>query len=615
MDFQTNIVLKENYTFLVADADGAVLGGEKGLYDRDTRFLSRYAWNLGQGFQTLLLHTPRPDTLLERRGRLEGHGQTVGVARELRLAGAKLSDTVGVENTSMEPQELTLRLELAADFVDLFEVRGWLEQPRQPPRRRATADGVSYTYRAADGVEQNVEVRFSNRPRRFEGEAAVFDVRLQPGERWQIEVETLLRNPVDDERPGPDYDTWQMSFADLTARADSPALHRAVDDLRGLLLFTEAGPVLAAGIPWFVAAFGRDALLAAHLLLPYRPDVAEGTLRYLARLQAHADDPFRAAQPGKIPHEMRFGELARTGAVPHAPYYGTVDATALFVTLLGALADTTGSDALVEELAPAWQAALDWMTGPADPDGDGFLEFVSAPTHSGTGLSVQSWKDSGDSMTHADGTLATGAIAVSEVQGYAYAAYRAAADFHRRLGNGDEAGRWRDRAERLRERFHAAFWLDELGTYAMALDGAKRPLAVKSSDAGQLLWTGIVPSEAAPRLVATLFDDDSFSGWGFRTLGARERRYNPVSYHNGSVWPHDTALIAAGLERYGFHEEARTVARAVLELADGQPDRRLPELVAGYPRRQAPPVPYPVACRPQAWDAAAAVYLARLLTV
>ncbi|MEJ2291159.1 MAG: glycogen debranching N-terminal domain-containing protein [Deinococcales bacterium] len=613
MDFQNNIVLKENYSFLVADADGAVRGGEKGLYDRDTRFLARYAWDPGEGFQTLVLHTPRPDTLYERRGRLRGHGQEVGVERELALAAKRLSDTVTVENTSMQPQELTLRLELAADFVDLFEVRGWFDHPRETPTRAVTETGVAYRYRAADGIEQGVEVRFSCPPERFDGETAVFALALEPGERWQVEVETLLHNPVDEERPGPDYDAWRASFADLTEGAGTPALRQAVDDLRSLLLFTEAGPVLAAGIPWFVATFGRDALLAAHLLLPYRPDVAEGTLRYLAQLQAHADDRFRAAQPGKIPHEMRFGELARTGEVPHAPYYGTVDATALFVMLLGALVGARGSDALVAELAPAWQAALDWMTGAADPDGDGFLEFISAPTHSGTGLSVQSWKDSGDSMAHADGSLATGAIAVSEVQGYAYAAFRAAADFHRRLGNGDEAGRWRDRAQRLKERFHAAFWLDDLGTYAMALDGAKRPLAVKSSDAGQLLWTGIVPTEAADRLVTTLFDDDSFSGWGFRTLGARERRYNPVSYHNGSVWPHDTALIAAGLERYGFHDEARRVARAVLELADGQPDRRLPELVAGYPRRQAPPVPYPVACRPQAWDAAAAVYLARLL--
>ncbi len=613
MDFQKNVALKENYSFLVADAEGAVSGGEKGLYDRDTRFLSRYVWSFGDGFQTLLAHTPRPDTFLAHHARIDGHAQKLGVRRELHLSGSRLHDALTVENTVLEPQSMELQLELAADFVDLFEVRGWFDHPRETPTRAVTDRGVAYRYRAADGVEQSVEVRFSRPPERFDGETAVFELRLEPGARWSIEVETLLHNPVDEERPGPDYDAWRASFADLTDGAGAPALRQAVDDLRSLLLFTEAGPVLAAGIPWFVAAFGRDALLAAHLLLPFRPDVAEGTLRYLARLQAHADDDFRAAQPGKIPHEMRFGELARTCEVPHAPYYGTVDATALFVMLLGALVEARGSDALVEELAPAWQAALDWMTGPADPDGDGFLEFISAPTHSGTGLSVQSWKDSGDSMAHADGSLASGAIAVSEVQGYAYAAYRAAADFHRRLGHEDEAGRWRERAERLKQRFHAAFWLDDLGTYAMALDGAKRPLAVKSSDAGQLLWTGIVPAEAAERLVATLFDDDSFSGWGFRTLGARERRYNPVSYHNGSVWPHDTALIAAGLERYGFHEEARRVARAVLELADGQPDRRLPELVAGYPRRQAPPVPYPVACRPQAWDAAAAVYLARLL--
>jgi len=613
MDFRRNVVLKENYTFLVADADGMVAGGEKGLYDRDTRFLSRYAWDLGEGVQTLLVHAPRLDALHAHYSRIVGHGQVMGVRRDLQLRGRGLSDALTVENDRREARTVTLKLDVAADFIDIFEARGWFPQERQLAVREVVEDGLRFTYRAADGVEQTTTVRPSERPRAVDGDTLIFVLELEPGERRRIIVDITLDSPLDAERSGPGYTDWRASFGASMAPRASGVVERAIDDLRGLLLFTEAGPIAAAGIPWFVAAFGRDALLTAHLLLPSRPDVAEGTLRYLATLQAHADDAFRRAQPGKIPHEMRLGELARTGQAPHAPYYATVDATPLFVHLLGALADATGSDDLVHELKPAWEAALAWMTGPADPDGDGFLEFEADTTGKGPHLQVQSWKDSGDSMSHADGSLAAGPIAVSEVQGYAYAAYRAAAGFYRRAGDEARARPWLQRADDLKARFQRDFWLEDLGTFAMALDGDKRPLAVKSSDAGQLLWTGIVDDAVAPRLVATLFDADSYSGWGFRTLGAGERRYDPVSYHNGSVWPHDTALIAAGLERYGYLDEARRVARDVLELAETQPDGRLPELVAGYPRDDGPPVPYPVACRPQAWDAAAAVFLARLL--
>jgi glycogen debranching enzyme len=379
------------------------------------------------------------------------------------------------------------------------------------------------------------------------------------------------------------------------------------------LLFTPEGPVPAAGIPWFVAAFGRDALLTAYFLLPYRPDVAAGTLRYLARWQARDDDPERESQPGKIMHELRFGELTRTRKTPHSPYYGSVDATPLFLMLLDGYVRATGDDSLLTELRPAWQAGLEWLTERGDVDGDGFFEFGADAE--GTGhLSVQSWKDSHDSMSHHSGELATGPLAVSEVQGYAYAAYAAASGWLRRLGEPGRADEWAERAERLRTAFDAAFWLDDLGTYAMALDGAKRPLGVLNSDAGQLLWTGIVPDARAPRLVATLLSEPSWSGWGLRTLGAGEARYNPVSYHNGSVWPHDTALFAAGLAAYGFADQSAAVRSALFDLASCQPDLRLPELVAGYARDGRPPVPYPVACRPQAWDAAALVYLASLET-
>src|SRR5690606_12494801 len=273
--------------------------------------------------------------------------------------------------------------------------------------------------------------------------------------------------------------------------------------------------------------------------------------------------------------------------------------------------EATGDDTLLTELRPAWEAALAWLVDRADVDGDGFIEFGAYAKGLGH-LGVQSWKDSNDSMSHSGGELAQGALAVSEVQGYTYAAYSSAATWYERLGEPDLAAQWRQRADRLRTAFDEAFWLPDIQTYAMALDGEKRPLAVLNSDAGQLMWTGIVRKERAEALVGTLLGGRMWSGWGLRTLGDDAVRYNPVSYHNGSVWPHDTALFAAGLASYGFTEESARVRAALFDLASRQPDLRLPELVAGYPRDHRPPVPYPVACRPQAWDAAALLYLASM---
>ena len=615
MDFRRNVVLKEHYTFLVADEEGHARSGEHGLYNRDTRLLRRYGWRwlaaVG-GFQTLVAESPRPDVFHAHHGSIEGPAQRLAVRRRLELGAAGWRDELLVENTSLERHALSLELDVEGDFGDLFEARGWHALQRDDPTATVTGDGLRLDHVASDGVRQAVALRFdplaAARP-----DGADWELSLGPGERVRVWVAGTIDNPLD-EAPAdaPSYASWRASFSGLPVPPDPRPLARAVDDLRGLLLFTPHGPVPAAGIPWFVAAFGRDALLTATMLLPHRPDVAAGTLRFLAEHRGRVRDPFRAEAPGKILHEVRHGELSRLGRVPHARYFGTVDATPLFLMLLDAHRRSVASDALVHELRTAWEAALDWLTGDGDPDGDGFVEFT--PAADGAGLAVQSWKDSGDSMSHADGALAQGPLAVSEVQGYAYAAYRAAAGWYEALGEGAAAGAWRRRAEDLRRRFHEAFWLDDLDTYAMALDGAKRPLRVRNSDAGHLLWTGIVPRDHAGRLVRSLLGRETWSGWGLRTLGRGERRYNPVSYHNGSVWPHDTALFAAGLARYGFHAEARLVRDAIYALAAAQPDLRLPELVAGYERDERPPVPYPVACRPQAWDAATLVFLLGLET-
>jgi glycogen debranching enzyme len=613
MDFRHNAVLKSHYTFFVGDSEGQIRGGEQGLYNRDTRLLSGYRWEVESEapLVPLVAGALDPEHFHAHHAWIDGPSQQLALRRNLTLKPTGLCDQLTLENSGRVPRKLRLRLWLAADFADLFEARGWSQVDRPPPRSERTREQLRLRATASDGLEQWVELRVAGGLHLCDDGAEV-ELELAPGARVDLTAIIELHNPLDDGATITPIDpmAWRADFAELPRPRDPRPLERAIEDLRALLLYTPHGPLPAAGIPWFVATFGRDALITALMIARQRPDVAEGTLRFLATHQGRVRDSFRAEAPGKILHEMRYGELSRTGKTPHARYYGTVDATPLFLMLLDAQRRISGSDALVRELRSAWEAALAWMTSDADADGDGFLEFT--PALAGEGLSVQSWKDSGDSMSHVDGSLAEGALAVSEVQGYAYAAYRAAAGWYRELGEEAAARAWTDRAEALQRAFHAAYWLEELGTYAMALDGAKRPLAVQNSDAGQLLWTGIVPASVAPRLVATLFSEVNWSGWGLRTLGSREVRYNPVSYHNGSVWPHDTALFAAGLARYGFAAEARRVRDALFDLASAQPDQRLPELVAGYPRDHRPPIPYPVACRPQAWDAAALPFLLSL---
>ncbi len=611
MNFTDNLVLKENYTFLVMDQGGGVDGGESGLYNRDTRFLSRYSWKTGAGVRVLLAATPRPDTFVGHAAVMPGPTQELGISRRLELGALGLTDTLGIENPGPESHQLTLELKYGADFRDLFEVRGWADlEPRGLVH--LTGAGVRMEHTASDGLQQEVELAFHPVPDRFDGGSAVWHLSLAPATQLSVTVTIRIANPLETESRLPGYAQWKREHVwPGMGTGDAPVVERALTDMRALLLGTDQGPVPAAGIPWFVTAFGRDSLITSSLLLPLVPELAASTLRYLAANRGSRHDRFTEQAPGKILHETRQGELARTGQLPFARYYGTIDATPLFVILLHQAWRQARLPALITELRPAWEEALTWMETDGDPDGDGFLEFRGA--EAGMGLSVQSWMDSFDALSHADGRLASGSVAVSEVQGYAYAALRAGADFHAFLGEDKEAARLEERAARLKRRFHDAFWIERLGTYALALDDDKSRLEVQNSNVGHLLWSGIVPAEAASRVVSGMFGQQLWSGWGFRTLGSGEVRYNPLSYHNGSVWPHDTALAAAGLARYGFTDEAKRVHRAILDLAGSQPDLRAPELFAGYAREDGPPVPYPVACRPQAWAAAAVLAAAREL--
>jgi glycogen debranching enzyme len=415
---------------------------------------------------------------------------------------------------------------------------------------------------------------------------------------------------VDTDAVAASYRAWGRSLAEI--RTDNElfnlALERSASDLR-LLINDGPGPgqrYIAAGVPWFATLFGRDSAITSFEALAVRPQLAIETLEVLASLQATEDDPSRDAEPGKIPHELRTGEMARAGELPHRPYYGTIDATPLWLILLGATWDWTGDRALLDRLWPHALAALEWMDRYGDRDGDGFLEYERRTDR---GLINQGWKDSHDAIRDRHGSLATGPIALAEVQGYAFDAKRRMAVLARVRGDDELGDRLEREAERLRARFEDAFWSDDQGMYAMALDGDKRRADAIGSNAGHCLWSGIASPDRAQRVVDRLMAPDMFSGWGIRTYGSGQPGYNPIGYHTGTVWPHDVALIAAGFKRYGFHEEANLLVERMFQASQHFADFRLPELFCGFDRDlSGVPVPYPVACSPQAW-AAGSVFL------
>jgi glycogen debranching enzyme len=609
----TRTVLKENDLYLVGNRHYKIAEGESGLYRRDTRFLSLYEWRLdGERPQHLLQHERYPFWLHEHSANANvGYTMKVGIARDLTVTSHEVRDTLTVTRYLGEgPQVVTLAL--AADFVDMFEVRGWPGGlGERTVKTQEVPGGVEFSYTAGDGLHSRALVQVSP--------AAVWD-----GEKltWTLtEAETTIQVSVfplqGDEQPTPgdpaalaaEYDALHGALnLHLADPLDQQVLDQSIEDLRSLSFQTEQGRFPAAGLPWFVAPFGRDSLIIAMMVKDHMPEMALTVARYLAARQGSKYDKSTLEEPGKILHEERIGELTRMGRTPHRPYYATADATPLFVWLVGEL--SAAHPDIARELRPQWEAALKWCLTDGDPDGDGFIEYT--PDESGITNAV--WKDSGDSTFTAEGVDISGHVAVVEVQGYAYAAYLAAARMYRLLNDEARAVEWETRAAHLRERFHAAFWWPERGYYVHGLNGDKKPLNVLVSNPAHTLWTGIIPPEFAPQVAATALGDKLWSGWGIRTLGEGEIRYNPVSYHNGSVWPHDTAAAALGMHRYGLNAEAAQVARALFDVARAADDRRLSELLAGFKREShTPPVPYPAACHPQGWDAAIPLALAHLL--
>lgn len=627
------MLLSHGNSFAIFDLSGDIpLAGTEscGLFHCDTRFLDRFELRLNRKLPVLLSSAPSDDgselvshlsNADERRdGEVILVRHTVAVCRSKTLWDGSLFERLHLHNYGPQALQLEIELFFSADFADVFELRG-LERSRsgEVGAPEVQPSSVRMSYRGLDGVQRQTVLTFSPAPDRLSANAAYFRVDLQPGAQATFEIAVrccLGREPTPPTHTfisalaglRTERRRWYQQFAQLHADHEgfNAWLRRSAYDLALLRATTAQASYIHAGIPWFATIFGRDGLITALQTLSFFPAVTQDIVRTLAALQGREHNAERDEEPGKIIHEMRYGEMAAVGEVPFGRYYGSIDATPLFVLLLAEYAERTADLTLVQELWPAAVAAMQWIDRYGDSDGDGYIEYSRL---SPRGLVNQGWKDSYDAVFHADGRLAAPPIALAEVQAYVYGARRGLARLARRLERQADAAAWDAKASVLQERFNHDFWMAEEDTFALALDGDKRPCRVVSSNAGQVLLTGIAQRQQAERTMARLMREDMFCGWGIRTLSAFERRYNPMSYHNGSVWPHDNALIAAGFARHGGSDRACQLLSALFDVAMAVDHHRLPELFCGFPRHlQHSPVPYPVACKPQAW-AAGSVFL------
>ena len=621
------LALKNADTFLVADSWGDLRSGADGLFESDTRLLSRFVMTAGGGRPSRLSSGVSRDNVyfschstnwpLPPMGGKSTPAGVLHIERRRFLHDRRLFERVRVVNHGISEVLLPLAFEFAADFADIFEVRG-TDRAARGRQAAPVCDGrrVSFTYQGLDGVERRCCISFSEPPARLGPDHAEFMFSLPKGQQVDLYIE--VGEAVDD-TPAPHR--WRLCgvMAQLQMRARrrsgasvrvprNPLYNQWLDQSRAdvALLTTDlpTGPYPYAGVPWFSTPFGRDGIITAWQMLWLDPALARGVLTYLAGRQATETSAFQDSTPGKIMHETRGGEMAALGEVPFGLYYGGVDTTCLFVALAGAYARRSGDLDLIRRLWPNLVAAADWMRDHGDSNGDGLIDYARAAE---TGLSNQGWKDSEDSIFHKDGRFPKGPVALLEVQGYAFAAWRAMADMGRRLGE-HRAREWLERAETLRAEVEDRFWIEDEGFYAIALDGDGAPCEAIGSNAGHLLFTGLPSPERAERVSRRLLSGEFRTGWGLRTLARGQARFNPMSYHNGSVWPHDTALGAAGMAHYG-ERDAVTLLMGEIYSAASHFNMRLPELFCGFERQPGEaPIAYPVACLPQAW-AAGSVFL------
>lgn len=622
------ITIVEGSSFCVSHANGDIVPElPHGMFFRDTRLVSRSTLLIdGAPIEPLSAMTPEPFRALVvgRAGHLPGRADTPLTVERDRRIDCGLREEITIRNYSRVPMTCRVELALEADFADIFEVK------------EERAGGAAHPLAA--GPDGRLRAESANAPDRLgvvvtaaeasvDAPRLVFEVGLPPHGSWtqRITITPTLHGeeveldpvgaPLHESSPARRLTQWQSSMWVPTFGDDDVEriMLQSQRDLGSLRIFDPRHPeraVVAAGVPWFMALFGRDSLLASYMTLGLDPTLAVGTLQTLAELQGSKSDPASEEQPGRILHEVRLGATTNLALGGESVYYGSIDATPLFVFLLGELAawGALPDDDATEELIAAADRALEWIERDGDRDGDGFVEYARLNDF---GLINQGWKDSWDGINFADGTLATAPIALCEVQGYVYAAYRARATIA--AARGDDAGidRWNAKAIKLKARFNERFWIPERRCFAVALDRDKRPVDSCTSNMGHCLWSGIVDDDKAAAVAELLLSDTMFTGWGVRTLASDMGAYNPASYHNGSVWPHDSAIVAAGLMRYGFVEEAHRVIVGLLDAATHF-GGRLPELFCGFDRGQyAEPVVYPASCSPQAWAAAAPFLLLR----
>ncbi len=625
-------ILKHDDAFAVIDTHGDIGAfGDRGngFFHNDTRYLSRLELLVAHNAPLLLgsasdatdlqlcADLTNPDVYAE--GALVLRKDAIHIYRTSYVRDNAIRQRLHFTNHSSEDVKLAVSLVFDCDFSDIFEVRGMRREKRGTVNRQIQSpQSVIYAYKGLDDVVRRTTVHLDPEPVSLGETAALYYLHLAPKQSAKLYFAAVaesrhaakpcsyvkgLRDAHRTLRRA-EHETTSVSVSNSELDA---VIKRATSDLRLLTTSTEDGPYPYAGTPWYSTTFGRDALITALQVLWLDPGMARGVLRRLARFQAQTHDADADAQPGKILHEMREGEMAALREIPFGRYYGSVDSTPLFILVAGAYLQATDDRDFLVEIWPAVQRALEWIDGPGDPDGDGFVEYAR---ETDSGLSNQGWKDSQDAVFHRDGSLAKGPIALVEVQAYVYAAKVWAARMANELGDVARAESLLQQAEALRVKFERDFWCEDIGCYALALDGEKRQVAVRSSNAAHLLFTGIADPERAARVAEQVLSPNFFSGWGIRTISASEIRYNPMSYHNGSIWPHDNAIIAAGFAQYGLCDLIQPVFDGLLDAALRMDQQRLPELFCGFRRRAGrSPILYPVACAPQAWASGSMLHI------